>query len=64
MQGLPVGQGQLGRLRYQLAELRTKRIGQAHMGDTSLPKKSWWTLLGAVDELIGHHHVPRPYRGL
>jgi hypothetical protein len=34
------------------------------MGHTSFSEKRLRPLLCSVDELIGHHHVSRPYRGL
>ena len=51
--------GGIGRLRQQLAQDRTAGIGEAHVGDATIPEKCLRSLMAAINELVGHHHVAR-----
>ena len=52
----------VGHIRQQAAQPGAEGIRQGHMGHSPLTEKAQRALVGAVDELIGHHHVERAHR--
>ena len=45
--------------RQEFAQSGAERIRQAHVGDAAITKERLRSLLGPINELIRHHHVPR-----
>jgi len=64
MQVAPLGHQAFGHIRQHAAETGAERIGHGHVGDGTLAEEAQRSLVGAIDELIRHHHVQRPHRFL
>ena len=57
MQGPPLGHQAFSHVRQDAAEHRTEGVGVGDMGHQALAEEAEGPLMGAIDELIGHHHV-------